>query len=231
LFVKFLQVKKKRTTLSLADAIPRDDFSSRFALVEERITARNVKEFLKEYPVPASTTALYVWDEMVHRRRVVNPSETAAYHPGPPDRLLNFVSRRLGGQPFGEVFCADYFNEFSAAAGDIPFATFKLVHCYPSDIHIVDVELLDLQRPVADDGSNAPRSHAGLGLFPAFLDGLLRVARDRGAKRISLVAASPGSAEVFRRYNFTPSAAPASAFAAEYVGFSFAMVLLVAEQP
>lgn len=195
-----------------------------FSQVSETVTARDVRQFLKAEQTTASTTLLYVWDEAVYRNRVVNPSETMNFYPGPADRLFNFVTRKLGGRPFADAFCADYRNELSTDQGDLPFAQFQLVRSYPSDIHIADIVLSDLKRRVENRGQ---RSHHGLGLFGDFLERLKPVAKSQRAQRISLIPASREATKVFERYGFQPSKAPASTAALNNQGFGHAMILPV----
>ena len=85
----------------------------------------------------------------------------------------------------------------------LPFAELHLVSCYPNDIHISDVVLRDLTKPVSDLSSIAPRSHKGLHVFQHLLEGLLSVAKQKGVERLSLVAASSSAPRRFRSVRFS----------------------------
>jgi hypothetical protein len=125
--------------------------------------------------------------------------------------------------PILDAYCANFFNEHDP---NYPFLKIEMIQCLPSDIHIIDVHMLDLTRPANDPPTEgAPRSHHGLHLFGQLLDRLKHVAAARGVERISLVAASPAAHDVFSRYGFKVSGAPASQYAWKNVGFSHGMVL------
>lgn len=218
--------------LRLSDAVLRAEFTNLFGEYEERTIASDVAGYLKADIDSASVALLYVWDEMVHRGLVPNPRDMARYYPDHRNRIYAFIRETLGKESFKDAWSAEFYNRHSRQSyfgrdTIFPFAQFEIVHCYPNDIHIADVALLDLTRPVRDMTHAAPRSHAGLHLFPKFLAGLRKVALSKNATRISLVAASPSAATVFSRYDFIASEAPASAYASQFVGHGHAMILLV----
>jgi len=216
----------------LADAIPLDHFRTLFSVVEENVVSRNTAAFYVKDPAGASTVNLFVWDEGVSRGIVKNGDEMRKYHPDKLKKAYGLTKKRIGEEPFREVYCAKYYNEYSKQSifgkqANLPFAEIDLVECFPGDIHIADVTLLDLTKPVQDRSEIAPRSHKGLHVFPLLLDGLMSVARQKGLERISLVAASRAAHETFSRYGFEPTDTPVSQYAFQNLGFSHAMALKV----
>lgn len=214
--------------VTLSDAIPRDLFAAKFSEVDEKVIAKERTRFYREDPSSASTVNLFCWDEGVARGVVKDGEEMKRYHPHNLARAYQLTKERLNEEPFKEVFCTEFYNEhskqeFGGRKVRLPFAEIKLVHCYPNDIHISDVTLLDLTKPIWEDDPIAPRSHRGLHVFSELLDGLLNVARHRNIGRISLVAASPAAHSVFTRYGFTPTDTPVSQYALRNLGFSHAM--------
>tara|TARA_R110000822_G_scaffold184513_5_gene323857 strand:+ start:310 stop:1017 length:708 start_codon:yes stop_codon:yes gene_type:complete len=222
--------KKEKQLVALSDAIPLDHFKTLFSTVEEVVVARNTAAYYVRDPASVSTVNLFVWDEGVSRGLVKDGEEMRKYHPHKLRKAYGLTKSRIGEEPFKEVYCAQYFNEHSTQDffGNMirfPFAKIDLVQCYPNDIHISDVTLLDLTKPLIDKSKNAPRSHRGLHVFPLLLDGLKSVAKQKGVGRLSLVAASPAAHETFSRYGFKPTDAPASHYAFKNLGFSHAMAL------
>lgn len=215
--------------MPLSDAVPIDTFRSLFSEVRESVIANDVRSYLKNEVVSASTTALYVWDEMVARGKVVNPLETAQFFPQRKEKLYGLVSRRLQRDAFADAWAAEYYNEMSEEAGGNPFCQLQLIRCYPNDIHIADITLSDLRSPTQDQSGVAPRAFKSLHLFPEILERLKSVAEHRNATRLSLVAASPVAHEVFSRYGFVPSSAPSSNYAYTMHRFGHAMVLPLKE--
>lgn len=214
----------------LSDAIPLDHFKAMFRTVEEDVIARNTAAYYVKDSAGASNVNLFVWDEAVNRGVVKDGEEMRKFHPHKLRKAYGLTKGRIGEEPFQEVYCAKYFNEHSkqdyfGKKVRFPFARIGLVHCYPGDIHIADVTLLDLTKPVIDRSSNAPRSHRGLDVFPLLLDGLKSVAKEKGLTRLSLVAASRAAHETFTLYGFVPTDTPVSQHALKNLGFSHAMAL------
>ncbi|WIA55930.1 hypothetical protein N6H05_23425 [Sphingobium sp. WTD-1] len=214
----------------LSDAIPLEHFKTLFSTVEEVIVARNTAAYYVRDSASASTTNLFVWDEAIGRGLVKDGEEMRKYHPHKLRKAYGLTKDRIGEEPFKEVYCVKYFNEYSTQnffgeEARFPFAQIDLVQCYPGDIHISDVTLLDLTKPLMDQSKIAPRSHRGLHVFPMLLDGLKSVAKQKGIRRLSLMAASPAAHETFSRYGVTPTDAPASQYAFKNLGFSHAMAL------
>lgn len=217
---------------TLSDAVPREHFAGMFSVVREVITADDRASFYQNDPSGASTVNLFAWDEAVHRGLVKKGEEMQKYHPHDLPRAYRLTKQRIAREPFQEVFCAEYYNEhseqdFFGKPAQFPFAQIDLVHCYPGDIHISDVTLLDLTRPVLDRSEIAPRTHRGLHVFPLLLERLLDVAREKGAKRLSLVAASRSAHDAFSRYGFKPTDTAVSQYAFRNFGHSHAMALEV----
>jgi hypothetical protein len=218
--------------LTLSDAIPREHFREMFELVTEKVIATNVGAFYVTDTAGASTTNLFVWDEGVSRGVVADGEEMRKYHPKRPKQAYKLTRDRIGEEPFQEVFCTSFFNEhskqkFFGKNADFAFAQIDLVRCFPNDIHISDLTLLDLTQPLIDRSLIAPRSHRGLHVFPMLLEGLKSVGRESGADRISLVAASQAAHEVFSRYGFRPTDTPVSQHAFKNFGHSHAMALAI----
>lgn len=216
----------------LSDAIPVDYFRSLFSSVEEEVVARNAAAFYVKDPGGASTVNLFAWDEGVSRGLVKDGQEMRNYHPRHLRKAYGLTKARIGEEPFKEVHCVKYYNEhskqdFFGRKANFPFAEIDLVECYPGDIHIADVTLLDLTQPVQDSSEIAPRSHRGLHVFPLLLEGLISVAKQKGLERLSLVAASRAAHETFSRYGFEPTATPVSQYAFQNLGYSHAMALKV----
>lgn len=218
--------------VQLADAIPVERFNELFAMVEEEVVARNTAAYYVKDPAGASTVNLFVWDEGVSRGLVKDGEEMRKYHPQKLRKAYGLTKSRIGEEPFREVYCVKYYNEHSRQSffgkkANFPFAQIDLVECYPGDIHIADVTLLDLTKPVQDRSEPAPRSHRGLHVFPLLLDGLMSVAKRKGLERLSLVAASRAAHDTFSRYGFEPTDTPVSQYAFQNLGFSHAMALKV----
>lgn len=218
--------------VSLSEAIPRDLFAEMFNNVEEKISAKERTRFYRNDPGGASTVNLFCWDEAIHRGLVGDGEEMKQYHPSDLGKAYQLTKDRIGAEPFQEVFCTTFYNEHSkqrylGRRANLPFAQIDLVQCYPNDIHVSDLVLADLTRPVVDMNPIAPRSHAGLHVFPALLDGLIAVARAKGVDRLSLVAASPAAHDVFSKYGFSPTETMVSQFAFQNQGFGHAMALSV----
>jgi len=216
----------------LSDAIPIDHFSKLFATVEEEVVARNTAAFYVKDPAGASTVNLFVWDEAVSRGVVKNGDEMRKYHPHKLRKAYGLTKSRIGTEPFREVHCVKFYNEhskrdFFGKSANFPFAEIDLVECYPGDIHIADVTLLDLTQPVRDRSEVGPRSHKGLHVFNLLFDGLMSVAKQKGLERLSLVAASKAAHETFSRYGFKPTETPVSQHAFHNLGFSHAMAVNV----
>lgn len=212
----------------LSDAIPRDLFGRMFGSVSEKVIAKERTRFYREDPHGASTVNLFCWDEGVARGAVADGDEMKEYHPAHLLKAYQLTKKRLGEEPFKEVFCTSFYNEhskqdFFGRRRNLPFAQIDLVHCYPNDIHISDIHLLDLTQPVKDPTDIAPRTHRGLHVFNELLEGLEGVARKKGIERLSLVAASRAAHDVFSRYGFAPTETPVSQYAFVNLGFSHAM--------
>lgn len=213
---------------SLSDAIPREVFAQMFSEVEEKVIAKERHGFYRNDASGASTVNLFCWDEGVSRGVVKDGAEMQNYHPEKLDKAYQLTKRRVGEEPFKEVFCTSFYNEhsklpFFGRRSNFPFAQIDLVHCYPDDIHISDVTLLDLTKPIKDTSHIAPRSHRGLHIFGELLDGILDVARKKGVGRVSLVAASTAAHYTFTRYGFVPTDTPVSQYAYNNLGYSHAM--------
>ena len=217
---------------TLSDAIPRDHFKGMFDVVEEIVTAHDRDSFYETNADGASTVNLFMWDEAVHRGLAKNGEEMRKFHPHDLNKAYRLTKSRINREPFKEVYCAEFYNEHSdqevfGKRTSLPFAQIDLVRCYPDDIHISDVTLLDLTKPIHDQSAIAPRTHRGLHVFPILLEGLMEVAKANNVKRISLVAASRAAHEAFSRYGFQPTETEVSQYAFRNFGRSHAMALNV----
>jgi hypothetical protein len=217
----------------LSDAIPGAQFKSMFSTVTEVITARDRESYYESDPNGASTVNHFVWDEAVSRGVVKDEgAEMRAYHPDDPAGAYALTRLRIGEEPFKDIFCAEYYNEHSkqdyfGRQANFPFARISLVQCYPNDIHIADLTLLDLTAPVQDDSEVSPRSHEDLRVFPILLDGLKKVAEARGVERLSHVPRSPAAHRMFSEYGFEPTKTDFSEFDIASLSWSHSVAMQI----
>lgn len=185
--------------MTLSNAVPREAIFGIFPLMEERIQTSTVPEFLIKESAKLPGACMFIWDEMVHRGDAIEPFKIAPIINNDYKGIYEFVSEELGDGAFKEAFSTKFFNEYS----DHSFADVVLVHCYPNDIHICDVEFSDNRSPLeAADPTKQFREYKGLHIFDQFLDNLRITAKDIGADRLSLMVATPPLHEVFTRHGF-----------------------------
>jgi hypothetical protein len=195
----------------LSDAMPLAQFKGMFSTVTEVVTARDRESYYASDPEGASRANLFVWEEAVSRGVVKDEgAEMRSRDPDDPAGAYALTRLRIGEEPFKDIFCAEYYNEHSeqiqfGREANFPFARISLVHCYPNDIHIAELALLDLAAPVQNDSEVPARSHEELGLFPILLEGLKKVAEARGVERLSHVPRSPAARRMFSEHGFEPT--------------------------
>jgi hypothetical protein len=207
----------------LKDAVPVDVFTPMSGNVREEIIATTIPQFLKKKAKQVPSISLFIWDEMVHRRLVKEPFKIAPIINNDYKGIYEFVQTELGGEPIADVYSVEYFNDIIA---DESFVDVTLAQSFPEDIHVVDVELSDNRKPIfKSDPTREYRKYAGLHIFDEFIDRLKNVARDRGAKRISLLVAYPSLYKVFTRHGFRVSKTKMSQIAYEQAGRGYAMFL------
>lgn len=209
--------------LELAHALPKDSIETLVPGATTEIIATTVKDWKAKKPSQVSPLSLFIWDEMVHRGLVKQPFKIAPWTENADykDGIYSFVQKELGAAPVTKVFTASMYRPGETAS----FADVSLVRCYPSDIHICDVEFSDYNKPVSeDDPSSKYRGWHGLHVFPEFIERLTEVAKSQGAKRISLMVAHPPLRAVFEKYGFKVSTTEVAQKAA-LIGMGFPMIL------
>lgn len=207
----------------LAHALPQDSIETLVPGATTEVIAANVKDWKSKKAAQVSPLSLFVWDEMVDRGLVKQPFKIAPYtqNPNHKDGIYAFVQKELGAAPVSAVYTVSMFRPGETAS----FVDLSLVRCYPSDIHICDVEFSDFDKPVAaDDPTSEYRGWHGLHVFPEFLARLTEVAKSQGVKRISLMVAHPPLRETFAKYGFEVSTTEVAQRAAA-IGMGFPMIL------
>ncbi|MDR6816272.1 hypothetical protein J2X76_001426 [Neorhizobium sp. 2083] len=208
----------------LKDAIPTDEFHSRFREISETVYATNMGQMARNCPEKMMGISLFIWDEAVHRGLVKQEFKIGPYTKK-PKAIYPFVRSELKFEPVSAAISVSYFNERNPK---VSFADVTLVQCYPEDIHIVDVEFSDNSQPLRDaDPTREYRNYRGLHVFGTFLDRLLDVARKRDAKRLSLMCAYPPLYEVWKKYGFVMSETKMAKAAYAHNQRGFPMVRMV----
>jgi hypothetical protein len=211
--------------LDLSYALPQDRIEELVPGATTEVIATTVKEWRANKPSQVPVTSLFVWDEMVHRKKAKEPFKIAPYannhnHKG---GIYNFVQKELGASPVSTAYTVAMYRPGETDS----FVDMSLVRCYPGDIHICDVEFSDYSRPVdRNDPTRRHRGWHGLHVFPEFIARLTEVASSQGVERISLMVAYPPLYETFKRYGFEVSQTKIAqqAFA---IGQGFPMLLKV----
>ena len=154
--------------------------------------------------------------ELTPSRR--KPSRLNAEYKG---GIYSFVQKELGAAPVTKVYTASMYRPGET----VPFADVSIVRCWPSDLHICDVEFSDFDKPIAeDDPTSRYRGWHGLHVFPEFLARLIEVAKSEDVKRISLMVAHPPLRQTFEKYGFEVSHTEVAQRAAK-IGMGFPMIL------
>jgi hypothetical protein len=209
--------------VELAHALPKETIEAMVPGAEIKVVATNVKEWKATKPAQLSPLSLFVWDEMVHRGRVKQPFKIAPYTENADykDGIYSFVQKELGVAPVTKVYAASMYRPGET----LSFADVSIVRCWPSDLHICDVEFSDFDKPIAeDDPTSRYRGWHGLHVFPEFLERLIEVAKFEDVKRISLTAAHPPLRQTFEKYGFEVSPTKVAQRAAK-IGMGFPMIL------
>lgn len=207
--------------LDLSHAVPTETLkvlvpASRFVVV-----AKTVKEWRANKPNQVPSTSLFIWDEMVHRGATKQPMKLAPIINKDFKGIYEAVQKELGAAPVTSAYAVSVYD----GEAEDSFADISLVRCYPSDIHICDVEFSDFSKPLPpNDPSRRYRGYRSLGLFNEFLERLIEVARSQGAKRLSLMVAHPPLHAVFARHGFEPSSTQMAQQALAMSGSGFAMI-------
>lgn len=211
--------------LDLSYALPKESIEALVPGASTVVIATTVKDWRANKPGEVPSTSLFVWDEMVDRKRVKEPFKIAPYandhdHKG---GIYNFVQKELGAAPVTAAYSASMFRPGETDS----FADVSLVRCYPKDIHICDVEFSDYSKPLeSTDPTAGFRGWRGLHVFPEFIARLTEVAKSQGVERISLMVAHPPLLKTFQKYGFEVSQTEMAqqAFA---IGQGFPMILKV----
>ncbi len=210
--------------MQLSDAVPIEKIRQRFPNLREDAVATNVAAFLFKRRKDVPPTCLFIWDEMVHRGLVAEPYKIAPVINNEFKKIYEFVERELGRKPMDDAYAVELF----LPEVEESFVEISLVQCFPSDIHIADIELSDPTQPIEPTHADAePRNFKGLHLFNEFLERLREVAKDRRVERISLMVAYPPLYEVFLRHGFRVSETEMAKTAFEAARRGFPMVLHV----
>lgn len=190
--------------LDLAYALPKQSIEALVPGASTEVIATTVKEWKVKKAAEVSAASLFIWDEMVDRKKAKKPFKIAHYANDRDHKegIYSFVQKELGAAPVSAVYDVAMYR----SGDDEPFVHVSLARCWPNDIHICDVEFSDRAKPVNDsDPTSDYRGWHGLHVFPEFLARLKEVAVSQGAKRISLVAAHPPLLAVFQKYGFEVS--------------------------
>lgn len=211
--------------LDLSYALPKESAEALVPGATTVVIATTVKDWRASKPAEVPVTSLFIWDEMVDRKRVKDPFKIAPFannhnHKG---GIYSFVQKELGSAPVTDAYSVSMFRPGEAES----FADVSLVRCYPKDIHICNVEFSDYSKPLdSNDPTAEYRGWRGLHVFPEFIARLTDVSRSQGVERISLMVAYPPLFKTFQNYGFEVSTTEMSqrAFA---VGQGFPMILKV----
>lgn len=197
----------KSAKLELHDAFPLEAIRKLVPETKVELIASSPQEWREAKPAQVPPACLFMWDEMVHRGRTKKPFKISPVVDRGCVGIYEFLQRELERAPVLSAYTVSAFGsdlEYS-------FADVSLVKCYPSDIHICDVEFSDMSRPVStSDPTRRYRGFHGLHVFDEFLSRLVEVAKSQGVTRISLMVAHPPLYEVFKRHGFEVSATEAS---------------------
>lgn len=209
--------------MELRDAVPKDLFVPLFKNVKENVLATDWQQLQKNRPTDIGGICLFIWDEMVHREEAKEPFKIAPIVNNGFKGIAQFVEHELGASPVKDAYAVSYYNEIES---DESFVDVSLAHCWPNDIHIADVEFSDNRKPVGQVRyhKGAERRYHGLHVFGEFLARLDRVAKDKGADRISLLVAHPDLHAVFTRHGFEVSPTDMAQRAFSMVGQGYAMI-------
>jgi hypothetical protein len=129
----------------LSDAVPKDIFGPMFKHVKEEIAATDWKDLQKNRPKHIAGLCMFIWDEMVDRKAVDDPFKIAPIVNNSFKGIAKFIEAELGTPPVTEAYAASYFNEIDP---NNSFVDVSLVRCWPSDIHIADIEFSDNRKPI-----------------------------------------------------------------------------------
>lgn len=209
----------------LEDAVPAERFAEFYDQVRHTVLASTVQQWQIRRAKDIPPTLMFIWDEMVHRGVALAPFKVAPIVNNGFKGLYDFVERELGRPPISAAYAVEYFNQLQPASS---FAEVSLVHGFPNDIHICDVEFSDQRHPLpANHPDLKYRKYKGLHVFGEFLDRLRSIARARGAERISGLVASPPVHHVLARHGFRVSDSKMAQEAARRAGHGHAMILPV----
>lgn len=213
-------------TFDLNHAVPEERFAAIYGDIRKTPLATTVSELRTRRSKDVPPTLMFIWDEMVHRGIARAPFKIAPIVNSGFKGIYEFVQRELGKAPLTAAYAVKY---FSVSEADNSFAEVSLVHCFPNDIHICDVEFSDQRHPLpANHPDRKFRRYKGLHVFDEFIDRLCMVARARDADRISGLVASPPVHYVLARHGFRVSDSKMAQAAARTVGHGHAMILSVA---
>lgn len=160
----------------LRNAVPVEALKRHFPTAKEVVVANSVEEFCSKEPSKIPSICLFIWDEMVDRGLVKEPFKIAPTINNGYKGIYEFVSKELKEPAFRDAYSVRFYNDVSKHS----FADICLIHCYPSDIHISDVEFSDNRQKIpASDPTSQFRRYKGLHIFPEFLDKLRCVAKKK----------------------------------------------------
>jgi len=211
----------------LSNAIPIDLFVPLFNNVKETILATDWASFQKNRAKDVSGICMFIWDEMVHRGVATEPFKIAPIIHNGFEGIAEFIREELKQEAVTEAYAVSFYNEIDPKNS---FADVSLVHCWPNDIHIADIEFSDNRKPTHSDRklkSSSRRNYHGLHVFGDFIKRLKSVAREKGIERISLLVAHKDLYPVFQRHGFRLSESKMARLAFENTGSGFAMILPV----
>jgi len=209
----------------LEDAVPAERVAETYGQVRRVVLATTIEQWRARRAKDIPPTMMFIWDEMVHRAIAPTPFKVAPIVNNGFKGLYEFVEHELGRSPLSAAYAVEYFNELRPARS---FAEVSLVHCFPNDIHICDVEFSDQRHALpANHPERRHREYKGLHVFGEFLDRLRSIAQARGAERISGLVASPPVHHVLTRHGFRISASKRAQEAARRAGHGHAMILEV----
>lgn len=207
--------------LDLEYSVPREAIEKRVPSARFEVAARNVNEWRAKRPTHVSGACMFIWDEMVDRRAVREAFKIGPIVNNGFKGIYEFVERELGRPPAQGAYVVNAFQD----GVEESFCDVSLVKCYPSDIHICDVEFSDATRPLAPGKrANTLRKYHGLHVFGEFLDRLVEVGRSQSLERLSLLVAEPPLYSVFKKYGFKPGTTQMAQIAFK-TGQGFPMIL------
>lgn len=198
----------------LAGSLPREKLFARFGsdLILEEYNKKDIQTISRVKGPGLYSLGGNVWNRVVQKKwHSVDPGALASYFETSSPKLPVAIGRTVGAEVIRDIY---YVKGWLSAKSDSNLVVELLVAwVYKNDLHLGDVTFIDPKAPLrAGSARYAFQTHKGLGLLPALMDNLRRIAKELGCEQLTLTAAASDQAKLFANHGFVVEDSPSGRF-------------------